>query len=91
MDEKTRLAKLKMWQDQLKTMEKELEAIYEKKAVAAQEGDLRENAAYQMAVEDAETWRVRIQEVKKIIFDLEGGDSNPKAGQRKSKAVKSAK
>ncbi len=72
MDKKLRQEKLKMWKDNLKQLESELEAIYLKKGKAAQEGDLSENAAYTMAIEDAETTRVRIEEVKKIIRDLEG-------------------
>ena len=72
MDKKLRQQKLKMWKDNLSQLEKELEATYLKKGAAAQEGDLSENAAYTMAIEDAETTRVRIEEVKKIIRDLEG-------------------
>ena len=60
-----------MWKAKLQEAEDGLKAIYQKKEEAAKEGDLRENAAYQMAVEDAETWRVRISEIKKIIADLE--------------------
>lgn len=73
MDKKLREEKLKMWKDNLKQLEVDLEAIYLKKGQAAQEGDLSENAAYTMAIEDAETTRVRIEEVKKIIRDLEKG------------------
>ncbi len=62
-----------MWKDNLVQLEKDLEAIYLKKGVAAQEGDLSENAAYTMAIEDAVTTRVRIEEVKKIIKGLEAG------------------
>jgi len=72
MDTKLRQEKLKMWKENLKTLEEQLAAINQKKGAAAQEGDLSENAAYTMAIEDAETTRVRIEEVKKIIRDLEG-------------------
>lgn len=65
--------KLNMWQKKLIELEKELEEILVRKGEAAREGDLRENAAYQMAAEDADTWRARIEDVKKIIADLEGG------------------
>lgn len=71
MDTKLRREKIKMWKDNLIQLEEQLRVITEKKGAAAQEGDLSENAAYSMAVEDAETTRVRIQEVKKIIRDLE--------------------
>lgn len=60
-----------MWKDNLKQLEEDLRVVLEKKGIAAQEGDLSENAAYTMASEDAETTRVRIEEVKKIIRDLE--------------------
>ena len=73
MDNKLRQEKLKMWKDNLAQLEKELEVILLKKGAAAQEGDLSENAAYTMAIEDAVTTRVRIEEVKKIIRDLEEG------------------
>lgn len=51
----------------------QLGVILAKKGEAAQEGDLSENAAYTMAIEDADTTRVRIEEVKKIIRALEAG------------------
>lgn len=70
MDKKLRKEKLKMWKDNLAQLEEELEKIMLKKGQAAQEGDLSENAAYTMAIEDAVTTRVRIEEVKKIIRDL---------------------
>lgn len=73
MDEKLRQEKLKMWRDNLAQLEKDLKAILEKKGIAAQEGDLSENAAYTMAIEDSDTARVRIEEIKKIIRDLEKG------------------
>ncbi len=73
MDNKLRQEKLKMWKGNLVQLEKELEVILLKKGAAAQEGDLSENAAYTMAIEDAVTTRVRIEEVKKIIRDLEKG------------------
>ena len=73
MDPKLRQEKLKMWRENLVDLEKQLVEISHKKGAAAQEGDLSENAAYTMAIEDAETTRVRINEVKKIIADLEGG------------------
>ena len=73
MDNKLRLEKLQMWKDTLKQLEMQLGVILAKKGEAAQEGDLSENAAYTMAIEDADTTRVRIEEVKKIIKALEAG------------------
>ena len=71
MDKKLREEKLKMWNENLKKLEDQLVAVQHKKGVAAQEGDLSENAAYTMAIEDAETLRVQIDQVKKIISDIE--------------------
>lgn len=73
MDKKLRQEKLKMWRDNLKQLEGELGVILAKKGAAAQQGDLSENAAYTLATEDEATWRVRIEEIKKIIAELEGG------------------
>ncbi|MDD5146955.1 MAG: hypothetical protein PHV63_00170 [Candidatus Daviesbacteria bacterium] len=73
MNKKIREQKIKIWKDNLAKLEEELRVIAEKKGAAAQEGDLSENAAYNIATEDAETTRVRIEEVKKLIRDLEGG------------------
>ena len=65
--------KLKMWNENLQKLEAQLVEVQHKKGAAAQEGDLSENAAYTMAIEDAETLRVQIEQVKKIISDLEEG------------------
>ena len=64
--------KLEMWNKKLIDLEKELEAVLIRKGEAAAEGDLSENAAYKMAIEDAETYSARIAEVKKILSVLEG-------------------
>ncbi len=71
MDKKLKQEKLKMWAENLKKLEDQLAATQQKKGAAAQEGDLSENAAYTMAIEDSETLRVQIEQVKKIISDLE--------------------
>ncbi len=71
MDNKLRQEKLKMWKENLKKLEDQLVVVQHKKGAAAQEGDLSENAAYSMAIEDAVTFRVQIEEVKKIIKELE--------------------
>lgn len=69
MDQITK-QKIEMWQKKLNELQKELEQIMIRRGEAAREGDLRENAAFQMADEDANTYRVRIKEVEKIIDDL---------------------
>ena len=71
MDKNLKQEKIKMWTENLKKLEDQLVATQHKKGVAAQEGDLSENAAYSMAIEDSETLRVQINQVKKIISDLE--------------------
>lgn len=71
MDNNLKQEKLKMWNENLKKLEDQLVVVQQKKGAAAQEGDLSENAAYSMAIEDAVTLRVQIEQVKKIIADLE--------------------
>lgn len=83
MDKSIKEQKLKMWKKKLEELQKQLQATYTLKAEAAKEGDLRENAAYQMAVEDAETTTVRINEVKKIIADL--GKNSPSSKSSRGK------
>ena len=60
-----------MWQGKLVGLEHDLEAVSKRKGEAAAMGDLSENAAYQMAIEDAEMYRTRISEVRKILAKLE--------------------
>lgn len=62
-----------MWQGKLIKLQEEYEVIMQKRGEAMAMGDLRENAAFQMLDEDAVTYRVKIQEVKKIIDSLGGG------------------
>jgi len=72
MDKKLKEEKLKLWQGKLKKLQDELEAIMVRRGEAIAMGDLSENAAFSMAEEDAITWRVRIEEVEKIIKTIEG-------------------
>lgn len=80
MDKSLKQQKLKMWRENLSQLEKDLKVLMLKKGTAAQEGDLSENAAYTMAIEDADTTRVRIEQVKKIIADLERGETVKRKG-----------
>ena len=73
MDKKLRQQKLKMWKENLRQLEEQLKVILAKKGVAAQQGDLSENAAYSLAQEEETTCRIRIEGIKKIISELEGG------------------
>ena len=74
MDKKLKQEKLKMWKSKLKDLEKEYAAIMQRKGEAASMGDLSENAAYQMANEEADIYRTRMAEVIKIIKKLETGE-----------------
>jgi hypothetical protein len=71
MDKKLKEEKLKMWQGKLAKLQKEYDEIMQKRGEAIAMGDLSENAAFKMAEEDSITWRVRIDEIKNIIRDLE--------------------
>ncbi len=62
--------KLKMWEGKLEKLQKEYEDIMQKRGEAMAMGDLRENAAFQMLDEDSSTWRVKIEEVNKIISKI---------------------
>lgn len=70
MNDKT-LEKLDMWKGKLVKLQEEYEDIMQKRGEAMAMGDLRENAAFQMLDEDAATYRVKIEEVNKIIARLE--------------------
>ncbi len=72
MDEVTK-QKLKLWQDKLEKLKLEYDGVMQRRGEAMQMGDLRENAAYQMLTEDADTYRARIIDVEKIISDIEMG------------------
>ena len=72
--DKLKQEKLKMWQGKLEKLLKEYEVIMQKRGEAMQMGDLRENGAFQMLSEDADTYRVRIDEVKSIINKIEKGE-----------------
>ncbi len=68
--------KLKMWNDKLAQLEVRYEEIMVRRSEAMAMGDLRENAAFQMADEDASAMGVQIDEVKKIISKLERGEES---------------
>lgn len=60
-----------MWRQKLAKLEEQHAEAIKRKGEAAAMGDLSENAAYSMAVEDAGMYQARIIEVKKIIAKLE--------------------
>lgn len=72
--------KIQMWTEKLANLEKEYESVMQQRGEAAQMGDLRENAAYQMLTEQGEVLSARIGETKRIIKDL-GGDPDTDKSQ----------
>lgn len=48
----------------------------DKRGEAMQMGDLSENSAFEMFSQDADTWRVRIDEVRQIIDKIEKGENS---------------
>ncbi len=70
MTDKEKQEKILMWKKKLQKFQKEYEVIMQQRGEAMAMGDLRENAAFQMADEDAATYRVRMDEVKKILAEL---------------------
>lgn len=68
--DKIKQQKIDMWKKKLVNLEKELDKVMQRKGEAAAMGDLSENAAYKMAMEEADTYRARIADVKKILRDL---------------------
>ncbi len=75
MDKNLVKQKLEMWRKQEADLNKQLADVMKKKGAAAQEGDLRENAAYQMAIEESEVISARLATIQKVISDLEKSDS----------------
>lgn len=71
MNKNVKQEKLKMWQKQADQLQQDLDDAYKHKGEAAQEGDLRENAAYQMAIEDGEMISARLAGIQKLIKELE--------------------
>jgi len=72
MDEKLKKQKIEMWTKKLGDLEEDFKRVMKEKGEAAQMGDLSENAAYKMALEEADMLRARIDEVRKIITNLGG-------------------
>lgn len=65
--------KLVMWTKKMEETEKALEDAMKRKGEAAQMGDLSENAAYKMAIEDIEMGYARTNEIKKILENIKNG------------------
>lgn len=65
--------KLEMWTKKLHEAEESLSNAMTRKGEAAQMGDLSENAAYKMAIEDIEMGYARINEISRIIENIKRG------------------
>lgn len=63
-------AKLEMWTKKMTEAEAALADAMKRKGEAAQMGDLSENSAYKMAIEDVEMGYARINEITKIIENI---------------------
>lgn len=70
VDEKLLRQRLEMWEKKVSQLEKEYEETMVARGEAAREGDLRENAAYQMLTEKGEFISAQIGNTKKIIVEL---------------------
>lgn len=69
-----RLAKIEMWSDKLKKLQAEFDDVRIRRGEAAREGDLRENAAYIDLTEQAEVLSARINDIQKMVTQLEQED-----------------
>lgn len=71
MDKKLILEKLQFWRDREKLLEEKFKKKMKQRGEAAQEGDLSENASYEMATQDAQLASAQLAQVKKAIKGLE--------------------
>ncbi len=70
MDKNLQQAKLEMWTKKLAENQAKLEDAMKRKGEAAQMGDLSENAAYKMAIEEIEMAQAREREITNILENI---------------------
>jgi transcription elongation GreA/GreB family factor len=70
MDKKLQQAKLELWTKKLAENLQAMQNAMQKKGEAAQMGDLSENAAYKMAIEEIEMAQARDREITKILENI---------------------
>jgi transcription elongation GreA/GreB family factor len=72
-----RKQKIAMWSEKLKKLQDQFDDVRIRRGEAAREGDLRENAAYIDLTEQAEVLSARINDIQKMVEQLEqeGRDS----------------
>lgn len=63
-------AKLEMWTKKKEETEKAIKDAMTRKGEAAAMGDLSENSAYKMAIEDIEMGYARLNEIDKILENI---------------------
>lgn len=66
-------AKLEMWTKKLAENQAALADAMKRKGEAAQMGDLSENSAYKMAIEEIEMAHARDREIQNIIENIKKG------------------
>ncbi len=70
MDKNLQQAKLEMWTKKLAENQVTLQDAMKRKGEAAQMGDLSENAAYKMAIEEIEMAQAREREITNILENI---------------------
>lgn len=68
---KLRKQKLQYWKEKEEELKERLSFVMQSRGKAAQEGDLRENAAYDLLTEEQEVLNVQLANIQKIIQGLE--------------------
>ena len=63
--------KIEMWTKKMEALEQEYKDTMVQRGEAAAMGDLRENAAYQMLTEQGEVLSARINDIRKVLKELE--------------------
>src|SRR3954469_20117869 len=76
--EELKRQKIQMWADKLKSLQAQFDDVRIRRGEAAREGDLRENAAYIDLTEQAEVLSARINDIQKMIAQLEQEDGAKK-------------
>lgn len=71
-------AKLEMWKKKREATEAALQDAMKRKGEAAQMGDLSENSAYKMAIEDIEMGYARLNEIDGIIKNINEPETDSK-------------
>lgn len=71
MDNNIKEEKKKMWEENLEQLKKDYDETMRKRGLAAQEGDLKENAAYELLTEHAQVLSAQMNNVQKILANLD--------------------